>query len=75
MDLSGYYTPAAGGDVTFSVEAPKIKFGPGSLAEIGDDARQLAMTRVACLRRHRCRTRFLPDLHGVPPQRLRRPIS
>ena len=29
------------------MEAPKIKFGRGSLMEIGDDAKELGMTRVA----------------------------
>jgi len=47
MVLSSYYELAPGGDRAFSVEAPKIKFGTGSLAEVGEDARALGMTRVA----------------------------
>ena len=47
MGFSSYYTNKKGGDRIFSVEAPKIKFGRGSLNEIGDDARALRMTRVA----------------------------
>ena len=35
MSLSDYFTLAAGGDRAFTVEAPKIKFGRGALAEIG----------------------------------------
>ena len=47
MGFSSYYTNKKGGDRIFSVEAPKIKFGRGSLNEIGDDAKALGMTRVA----------------------------
>jgi alcohol dehydrogenase class IV len=47
MALSAYYAPTQHGDTAFTVEAPKIKFGPGSLRELGDDARALGMTRVA----------------------------
>ena len=47
MNSSSYFTNKKGGDRIFSVEAPKIKFGRGSLKEIGDDARALGMTRVA----------------------------
>ena len=47
MALDPYFEPEAGGDNAFTVEAPKIKFGAGSLAEIGDDAKALGMTRVA----------------------------
>ena len=47
MTLDPYFEPSEGGDIAFSVEAPKIKFGPGALAEIGDDAKALGMTRVA----------------------------
>ena len=47
MSFSSYYTNKKGGDRIFSVEAPKIKFGRGSLKEIGDDASALGMTRVA----------------------------
>jgi len=47
MSFSSYFTQKSGGDHIFAVEAPKIKFGPGSLLEIGDDAKVLGMTRVA----------------------------
>ena len=47
MSFSSYFTNKQGCDRIFSVEAPKIKFGRGSLKEIGDDASQLGMTRVA----------------------------
>src|SRR3546814_2795996 len=47
MALSDYFALSEGGDHAFTVEAPKIKFGVGSLREIGDDARALGMTRVA----------------------------
>ena len=47
MSFSSYFTHKAGGDHIFSVEASKIKFGRGSLNEIGDDATALGMTRVA----------------------------
>ena len=47
MSFSSYFTNKKGGDRIFSVEAPKIKFGRGSLNEIGDDATALGMTRVA----------------------------
>ena len=47
MSFSNYFTQKSGGDRIFAVEAPKIKFGRGSLMEIGDDAKELGMTRVA----------------------------
>ena len=47
MSFSSYFTNKKGCDRIFSVESPKIKFGRGSLKEIGDDARALGMTRVA----------------------------
>ena len=47
MSFSGYFTHKSGGDRIFSVEAPKIKFGRGSLNEVGDDAKALGMNRVA----------------------------
>lgn len=47
MTLSEYFQPSPEGDTAFSVEAPKIKFGRGCLAEIGDDAKFLGMRRVA----------------------------
>ena len=47
MSFSAYFSHKPGGDRVFSVEAPKIKFGRGSLREVGDDARVLGMSRVA----------------------------
>ena len=47
MSFSDYFTHKPGGDRVFSVEAPKIKFGRGSLQEVGDDAKALGMSRVA----------------------------
>ena len=47
MSFSSYFTHKPGGDRVFSVEAPKIKFGRGSLREVGDDAKALGMSRVA----------------------------
>jgi hydroxyacid-oxoacid transhydrogenase len=47
MSFSDYFTHKTGGDRVFSVEAPKIKFGRGSLNEVGDDAKALGMSRVA----------------------------
>ncbi len=47
MALNPYFMPADGGDTAFTVEAPKIKFGYGSLAEVGSDAKALGMTKVA----------------------------
>ena len=43
MSFSSYFTHKSGGDRIFSVEAPKIKFGRGSLQEVGDDAKALGM--------------------------------
>jgi len=47
MSLSTYYDPAVGGDETFVIESPKIKFGVGSISELGDEAKALGMNRVA----------------------------
>ena len=47
MSFSAYFSHKPGGDRVFSVEAPKIKFGRGSLREVGDDAKALGMSRVA----------------------------
>ena len=47
MTLDPYFEPIEGGDNAFTMEAPKIKFGPGSLGELGSDAKALGMTRVA----------------------------
>ncbi len=47
MELSGYFSSTDGGENAFTVEAPRIKFGPGALQEIGSDANALGMRRVA----------------------------
>jgi len=47
MALSPYFQPSSGGDTAFSIEAPRIKFGPGVLREVGGDAQALGMTRIA----------------------------
>jgi alcohol dehydrogenase class IV len=47
MALDRYFTPAPGGDIAFTVEAPKLKFGIGALREVGEDAKALGMSRVA----------------------------
>jgi alcohol dehydrogenase class IV len=47
MSFSSYFTHKSGGDRIFAVEAPKLKFGRGSLQEVGDDAKALGMSRVA----------------------------
>lgn len=49
MALSDYFKPVPGGDTAFTVDPPRIKFGVGSLSEIGDDARGLGMTRIGLL--------------------------
>lgn len=47
MPISPYFTPTAGGDAVFAVEAPRIKLGAGALAELGPEARALGLRRVA----------------------------
>lgn len=47
MALSPYFRPTDSGDSAFTVEAPKIKFGVGSLQEVGSDARALSLSKVA----------------------------
>ena len=47
MALDPYFDPAPGGDISFTVEAPKLKFGIGALREVGADAKALGMTRIA----------------------------
>jgi len=46
MTIWDYFTKQEGGDTAFSVEAPKIKFGRGSLSEIGEDALALGLKHV-----------------------------
>ena len=47
MTLSPYYTHGEGRESAFTVTPPKIKFGPGSLREVGHDAKAHGMSRVA----------------------------
>jgi alcohol dehydrogenase class IV len=47
MALDARYRITPTGDRVFSVEANRIKFGPGALHEIGDDAAALGLGRVA----------------------------
>lgn len=43
------YPFAAGGDTTFVVDASRIKYGSGALAEVGAEARDAGMRRVALI--------------------------
>ncbi|HEY8368408.1 MAG TPA: hydroxyacid-oxoacid transhydrogenase [Thermodesulfobacteriota bacterium] len=45
----GYYAFAEGGDTAFTVDTNAVKYGPGVLREIGDDAQVHGMTRVMLL--------------------------
>ncbi len=47
MDKPVYYALVEGRETAFSVAANAMKFGPGILAELGDDARALGLKRVA----------------------------
>lgn len=47
MSCCHHYALAEGGDAVFSVDLSAITFGPGSLAEAGDHARNLGLRRVA----------------------------
>jgi alcohol dehydrogenase class IV len=47
MTLSPYYTHGEGRESAFTVTPPKIKFGPGSLREVGHDAKAHGMSRAA----------------------------
>lgn len=49
MGCAHYYPFTEGGDTTFSVDTSAVKYGPGVLREIGDDAQVLGMTRVMLL--------------------------
>ena len=41
------YEFVAGGDTTFEVDSSRVKYGSGALREVGWDAKDLGMTRVA----------------------------
>jgi alcohol dehydrogenase class IV len=43
------YPFVEGGDTTFEVDSSRIKYGSGALREVGADARDLGMTRVALI--------------------------
>lgn len=47
MACCHHYALTEHGDDIFSVDASAIKFGPGALREVGDDARSLGLKRVA----------------------------
>lgn len=49
MSCAHYYPFTEGGDTAFSVDQTAIKYGPGVLRELGDDATVLGMTRVMLL--------------------------
>ena len=46
MAVSDYFTPVAGGDRAFTLDATKVTFGRGAMAELGAHAKGLGMTRV-----------------------------
>jgi hydroxyacid-oxoacid transhydrogenase len=47
MSIDPYFSLTETGDTAFAVEGATVKFGPGVLSEIGNDARGLGMSRVA----------------------------
>ena len=47
MTSPAAYPARTDGETVFTVPASTIKYGPGALSELGDDARRLGMTRVA----------------------------
>ena len=47
MSCCHYYEFTEHGDRVFSVDISAIKFGPGALSEVGADARELGLKRVA----------------------------
>lgn len=49
MGCCQYFTPSDGGADTFTVEMPRLTFGRGCLAEIGERARSRGMRRVAVI--------------------------
>jgi alcohol dehydrogenase class IV len=44
-----YFAPTGSGDQAFSVDISAITFGPGVLAEVGDNARGLGVTKAALM--------------------------
>ncbi len=47
MTNDDFYTPQQGGEQVFTVPASAMKFGVGALAEVGNDAKALGITRCA----------------------------
>jgi alcohol dehydrogenase class IV len=47
MSIDPYFSSTETGDTAFAVEGATVKFGPGVLSEIGSDARDFGMSRVA----------------------------
>ena len=47
MSCCHYYEFTDRGDTVFAVDVSAIKFGPGALGEVGSDAAELGLTRVA----------------------------
>lgn len=47
MAMQSIHQPINGGETIFSVSSSPIKFGPGALRELGEDALALGMKRVA----------------------------
>ena len=47
MLMNSYFESTETGDYAFAVEGTPLKFGLGVLAEVGEDAKNLGMTRVA----------------------------
>ena len=42
-----FYSPKDGGETIFTVPASSVKFGPGALREVGEDAKAMGLWRVA----------------------------
>lgn len=59
MALTPFFYPDKTGNSVFSIEAPRIKFGPGALAEVGWDAKSLGLRRIALL--------VDPAVRALPP--------
>jgi len=55
MGCCHYYEFTGQGEQVFSVDVSAIKFGPGALTEVGEDARELGLHRVALFTDHRVR--------------------
>ena len=46
MPNQDFYSPRSGGETIFTVPGSSVKFGPGALREVGEDARALGLQRV-----------------------------